>query len=221
MTLPRCVLVALLPLLAGCALPAPGPAPTPGSTPASAPAAGLLVAFGDSYTEGYGATRAEAYPALLEKALGRPVLNKGVTGETAGEALRRLDRDVIRSTPDLVIVEFGVNEAFRGEPVARSLADLETIVSRVRNETNASVVLVGVHFQHFGADFDAGLHEIARRHDAAVVTDALDGIVSSRRDVDDGDPTLRTDQYHPNARGYAIVAERILPAVQSKLHLAR
>lgn len=178
---------------------------------------GLIVAFGDSYTEGYGARPDEAFPARLEAALGRPVINKGVSGETAGEALRRLDRDVIRSTPDLVIVQFGVNEAFRGQPVGRSLADIETIVERVRGETNASIVIVGVHFWTFREDFDAGLRTIAQRHDAAVVTDVLDGIVSSRRGSDDGDPALRHDRYHPNARGYAIMAERILPSVQTKL----
>lgn len=201
----------LFPLLAGCAMREPSSSHQSGGQPA------LIVAFGDSYTEGYGARLDEAFPARLEAALGRPVVNKGVSGETAGEALRRLDRDVIRSTPDLVIVEFGVNEAFRGYPVSRSLADIETIVERVRRETNASVVIVGVHFWTFGEDFDAGLRAIAERHDAALVTDVLDGIVSSRRDSDDGDPALRHDPYHPNAHGYAIMAERILPAVQLKL----
>lgn len=176
-----------------------------------------IIAFGDSYTEGHGARSEEAYPARLSRELGREVLNKGVTGETAGEALRRLERDVLRHDPDIVIVQFGVNEAYRGLPVERSLADIETMVSRIREETNASIVLVGVHFWGFQTNFDDGLREIAARHDAGVVTDVLDGIVSSQRDVDDGDPTLRSDRYHPNARGYALVAERILPALQAKI----
>lgn len=199
----------LLPvLLAGCA--APSPMRTPGSD-------GLVIAFGDSYTEGHGATLDEAYPALLGEALGRPVLNKGITGETAGEALRRLDRDVIRNNPDLVLVEFGVNEAFRGQSVESCLANLETIVSRIRGETQASVILVGVHFWGFQENFDEGLRQLAQRHDAGLVPDVLHGIVSSRPDSDDGDPTLRADEYHPNARGYAIMAERILPEVQARL----
>lgn len=181
---------------------------------------GLIVAFGDSYTEGNGAAREDAYPARLAAALGRPVLNKGITGETAGESLRRLDRDVIRNTPDLVIVEFGVNEAYRGIPVERALTDLEAIVTRTQRETNASIVLVGVHFWSYQENFDAGLRELARRHGTGLVTDVLDGIVSSRKGQDDGDPALRSDAFHPNARGYAIMAERIRPAAEAQL-LAR
>ena len=190
--------------LTGCAAP-------------SAPQGGLIVAFGDSYTEGFGASRDEAYPARLEQMLGRPVLNKGVTGETAGEALRRLDRDVVRNQPDLVIIEFGVNEAYRGQSVASSLRDLETMIVRTQQETDARIVLVGVHFRHFREDFDAGLRELAQRYGTGVVVDVLDGIVSSRAETDDGDPALRHDPFHPNARGYAIMAERILPAARTQL----
>lgn len=193
-------------LLAGCA-----------TESASEPAAGAVIAFGDSYTEGYGAGPADAYPAHLARAIGLDVVNKGVTGETAGESLRRLERDVLQHDPRLVIVEFGVNEAYRGHRVEDSLANIERIVQRIQNETNASIILVGVHFWHFGESFDEGLRAIAERHETGLVLDVLNGIVSSRRDTDDGDPALRADPFHPNARGYALMAQRIQPAVEAIL----
>lgn len=203
----RAATMALPLVLAGCAA---GPAaPVSGD--------GLIVAFGDSYTEGFGAPPERAYPATLARSLERPVLNKGVSGETAGEAARRLDRDVIRNNPDVVIVEFGVNEAFRGYPLERALADLDALVARIRADTDAKIVIVGVRFWTFQEDFDAGLRAVAQRHDAGLVLDVLDGIVSSERDRDDGDPKLRSDAYHPNAAGYALMAARIQPAVEAQL----
>lgn len=176
-----------------------------------------VIAFGDSYTEGFGARPDDSYPAELSRLLGVGVANRGVTGETAGEALRRLERDVLRHDPDLVIVEFGVNEAYRGYPVERSLRDLETMVERIGNGTDARIVLVGVRFWSFQEEFDEGLRGIAERHGTGLVLDVLDGIVPSRKGQDDGDPALRHDEYHPNAAGYALMAQRIRPAAEAEL----
>ncbi|MGB0653381.1 MAG: GDSL-type esterase/lipase family protein [Thermoplasmatota archaeon] len=169
---------------------------------------GAIVAFGDSYTEGTGASRAEAYPALMTQALGRKVVNAGVNGETAQEAFPRLERDVLRHDPSLVIVEFGVNEAYRGYPVERALAGLEAILQVLEAE-GIPAILVGVHFWDYQENFDAGLRELGRQYGAPVVLDVLDGILD--------DPALRSDPFHPNAAGYAIMETRIRPTVQGML----
>lgn len=171
---------------------------------------GAIVAFGDSYTAGTGAQRHQAFPALLEGALGRPVVNAGRLGETAAEAYPRLKRDVLRHDPRLVIVEFGVNEAFRGDPVSAAAQGLERILTTLDAE-GIPVVLVGVHFGPYQADnFDPALADLARRFHAELVVGALDGVLE--------DPELRSDPYHPNARGYKVMFDRILPAVQRALH---
>lgn len=85
------------------------------------------------------------------------VLNKGVTGETAAEAMRRYERDVVRNSPSVVIVEFGVNEAYRGVPAEACLRDLDAMMARIDADTGARIVLVGVHFRDYGAPFDTGL----------------------------------------------------------------
>src|SRR5262245_54770736 len=63
---------------------------------------GPIIAFGDSLTEGFGAESGQSYPDHLSKILGREVVNHGVSGETAGDALKRLDRDVIQAKPAVV-----------------------------------------------------------------------------------------------------------------------
>jgi lysophospholipase L1-like esterase len=78
-----------------------------------------IIAFGDSITEGtYGGANAmETYPAILEKLLKQKhidaeVINKGIPGETAPEALFRLQRDVVDLKPDIVLIMFGANDAY-------------------------------------------------------------------------------------------------------------
>ena len=60
----------------------------------------------------------EAYPALLQRELSNlspfasPVLvNAGVSGDKSYGGLERLERDVLSFKPDLVIVDFGLNDS--------------------------------------------------------------------------------------------------------------
>ncbi|MEK6985449.1 MAG: GDSL-type esterase/lipase family protein [Candidatus Thermoplasmatota archaeon] len=168
-----------------------------------------IVAFGDSYTEGTTARRSEAFPALMEASLGIPVVNAGRLGETAHEALPRLERDVLRHNPRLVIVEFGVNEAFRGDTVAEAAAGLDAILTRL---AGIPVVLVGVHYAAFQENFDAALRDLSARHGTGLVLDAIAGLLD--------DAATTRDGYHPNAAGYRILEARIRPEVERVLALA-
>lgn len=168
-----------------------------------------LVCFGDSYTEGYGAPRAEAYPSLLLRELKLPVINAGISGQTAGEALKRFDRDVTAHNPRLVIVEFGVNEAFRGYRVEEAVKNLEVMVKKLK-EKKIPVILVGVRFRDFQENFEEGLIRISREYKTGLVLNVLEGVL--------GVPSLQSDAYHPNAKGYRMMFERILPEVKRVLN---
>lgn len=170
---------------------------------------GPIVGFGDSYTEGRGARPADSYPARMAKALGIPVLNEGITGQTAAEALPRLKRDTLAHKPRLVLVEFGVNEAFRGQPVQRCIDALDRILTRLV-EAGVPVVLVGVRFGGYQANFDAELRRLAQEHGTGLVLDVLRGVLDDARHTDDGG-------YHPNDKGYAIMERRIRPEVERVL----
>lgn len=176
------------------------PAPVDGQHP--------IVAFGDSYTSGTGAAEGESYPDHLERALEVPVVNAGRHGETAEEARSRLQRDVLDHEPRLVIVEFGVNEAFRGYPVERTARGLEALLDPI-HAAGIPIVLVGVHFRDYQENFDRALENLSEAYDTGLVLGVLDGVLD--------DPETRSDRYHPNGQGYEIMADRVLPAVRDRL----
>lgn len=108
-----------------------------------------VVALGSSSTKGVGASSADrTYPAQLERLLREAhpdarieVVNRGMGGETIADNLARLDRDVLRLRPHLVIWQVGTNDALLGAAVAQVRADLQEGIRRIRR-TGADVVLL-------------------------------------------------------------------------------
>ncbi|MHB9134535.1 MAG: SGNH/GDSL hydrolase family protein [Armatimonadota bacterium] len=106
-----------------------------------------IVAIGDSNTELTWHTRGRlGWPGLLQEALfetyGRGrcyVINAGRAGESAPLGLQRLDRDVFRFDPDLVIISFGMN-APGPDGIADFHADIVEMIRRCR-ERGAAVML--------------------------------------------------------------------------------
>ena len=79
-----------------------------------------IVALGDSTTattQAWAPQIGEVYADCLPGALARhgiraEVINAGVFGTTTRDAVDRLDRDVRRHRPDLVVVQFGINDSW-------------------------------------------------------------------------------------------------------------
>jgi len=75
-----------------------------------------IVAFGDSTTAPRAPDVKQVYAQVLAKELPRrgieaEVTNAGVPGNHTVDAMKRLERDVLAKKPDLVIVQFGINDA--------------------------------------------------------------------------------------------------------------
>lgn len=117
----------------------------------------LIVAFGDSVSQGY--TRAgtleaaTVYHQQLKEQLERhyprctfSVINAGAAGQTATDSLARLERDVIRHQPDLVILGFGLNDAVIADDTLEFKQSLGNIIWRVQTETEADLVLLSPNF---------------------------------------------------------------------------
>jgi acyl-CoA thioesterase-1 len=162
-----------------------------------------VIAFGDSLTAGYGAAPGEDYPARLAGLIGREVVNAGVSGDTTAQALARIDADVLQRDPKIVIVGLGGNDFLQNADLAETEGNLRTIIRRIQ-QRGAAVILLGYRFPSMQKNYEAMYARLAKEEGCLLVEDVLDGILS--------DPSLKSDEIHPNGRGYAILAERIAPA---------
>jgi acyl-CoA thioesterase I len=159
-----------------------------------------VIAYGDSLTAGVGAGDGEDYPARLSGLSGVEIVNAGVSGDTSESALRRLERDVLTLDPRIVLVGLGGNDFLRRVPIETTEENLRSIVRQIQRE-GSMVVLLGFRFPSLSGSYEKMYSRIAEEEGCLLVPDLLDGILT--------DPSLRSDQIHPNARGYALIAERI------------
>lgn len=82
--------------------------------PATGHATGpLIIAFGDSMTEGFGVADDETWPAHLERLTGRRVLNAGVRGYGLDQIVLRAERLVPELKPATVILAFIADDISR------------------------------------------------------------------------------------------------------------
>jgi acyl-CoA thioesterase-1 len=178
------------------------------------PSGANVIAFGDSLTQGYKVSPGEGWPEQLSALVGRPILNRGVSGDTTGDALARLERDVLAQDPRIVLVCLGGNDMLRRMPADQQFENLRTIVRRIQAR-GALVVLIGTEgFKILildGVDYGARYEALARETGAVYVPDLMKGVLT--------DASLMADQIHPNGRGYAKIARRI--ADEAGEYLAR
>lgn len=159
-----------------------------------------IIAFGDSLTAGYGAQPGEDYPSKLSKLIDKPVTNAGVSGDTTDMALARLDADVLAHDPRIVIVGLGGNDFLRSVDITATERNLRSIVRRIHS-AGAMVVLLGFRFPSLSLDYEKMYTAVANDEGCLLIPRMLRGIIT--------DPSLKSDEVHPNARGYEIMAERV------------
>jgi acyl-CoA thioesterase I len=105
-------------------------------------AAGPWVAFGDSLTEGVGATEGNDYPALLGRKLGISIRNLGKSGETASDGLSRLE-GIAGIEPRVVLLCFGGNDSLNQQSREQTFLNLARMIDRL-HQVGSFVVLIGI-----------------------------------------------------------------------------
>ena len=76
---------------------------------------GLVLATGDSFTQGDEVADAETWPAILQAALGQKVVNAGVAAYGIDQTVLRTEQLAARLRPSLVIVGFIADDLRRAE----------------------------------------------------------------------------------------------------------
>ncbi len=198
---------------------------------ATAPAVAekVLLAFGDSLTQGYGLPPEMGLVPQLQawlQAHGAEVrvINGGVSGDTTAGGAARIAWSLTEEV-DAVMVELGGNDMLRGLDPAAARANLAAILDTITGR-DLPVLLIGLPGpENFGpeykAAFDALYRDLAAQYGVALIPDFM----AALRDAAPPDEVLRTymqgDATHPNAKGVALIVERLGPAVLKLLELAK
>ncbi|QEO56880.1 arylesterase [Francisella marina] len=163
-----------------------------------------IVAFGDSLTAGYGVDKYDNYPSQLSRMIGEPVINMGVSGETTGQALLRIE-DVVQANPKIVMVSLGANDLRKRIPAKEAFANLKRIVN-ILQANGALVIIGGLDIPYYKNDYAEDYINFAKSYGCLLVPNVLEGVI--------GNKDLMVDAVHPNAKGYRIMANQFYNVIK-------
>jgi len=181
-----------------------------------------ILFFGDSLTAGYGLSNAndESFPALIGQKLiaaklDYRIINGGHSGDTSSGGLARLDYWI--SQPIKVfILELGINDILRGIPPAQTLANLQSIIDKVKAKyPDVKLALMGMEIPSFipgafAAEFRSIFRRLAEANNMVFVPFFLEGVAGlAHLNMKDG--------LHPSAEGYRIIADKVWPVLKTIL----
>lgn len=188
-----------------------------------------VVAFGDSITGVYYHTGGRrAWCAMLGEALRKAypeadiqMFNAGISGNTSGQGLARIDHDVIARKPHLVVVMFGMNDATRHDikPFRKNCVE---IVKRCR-AAGAEVVLCTPNNvypnksrpQKRLAKYAQTTRDIAAEMSVPLV-DFYQAYKNLQRRSRTNWALLMSEVIHPNMNGHRLFAEMITEKISGK-----
>jgi len=215
-------------LLCACdAPPEQAAAPATGSAvdaPPEVPVMGreiAILAIGDSLFTGYGLDEGQSYPAMLEAALrakgiNARIANAGVSGDTSGGGLDRLDFTLENqeAAPALAIISLGGNDMLRSLKPDQTRANLDAMLARLKKR-GIPVVLLGMLAapnlgEDFGKDFNAIYPALAKKHGATLVPFFLQPLMD-RPDL------VQDDKIHPTKAGIEAMVAATVGAVEGAL----
>ena len=178
-----------------------------------------IMVFGDSLSAAYGLNPADGWVALMANALkprGVTVVNASISGETTRGGLNRIQGDLQRQKPTIVLIALGANDALRGLPVADTRKNLDAMVAAVR-AAKARPVVVGIQIPpNYGLDytksFSAVFPALAKQYKIPLVPFLLEGIAEKLE-------LFQPDRLHPIAAAQPKILENVMPAVEEALKM--
>lgn len=178
-----------------------------------------IVAFGDSLTSGHGLDKQNAFPAQLEARLkdegytNITVVNKGISGDTTVGGIKRI-QSVLDESPDIVILELGINDAFKRIKLKETRKNLVNMINTF-NDKNITVLLAGMNAPlQIGlvesGNFSKMYTELSEEYDVVFYPFFLRGVAGKAK-------LNQTDRAHPNALGVQLIVKNILPYVEEAI----
>jgi acyl-CoA thioesterase-1 len=170
------------------------------------PAGATVLILGDSLSYGTGANKAEDYPSLLTKTTGWNIINEGVPGDTTAGGLARLPDLLEVYQPKLLIVELGGNDLLHQTSPMEIAQNLNSILGLAKAQGIQAILVAIPEISPFkaavGSLSDHPLYEkLAKETNTPLIADVFSDVLSDR--------ALKADQIHANAKGYAVVSDKL------------
>jgi acyl-CoA thioesterase I len=159
-----------------------------------------VLAFGDSLTFGTGANPHESYPAKLKTLINRNVIGAGVPGEVSEEGLARLPAMLDEHQPKLMILCHGGNDFLRKLDEGKAAANVRAMV-KLAKDRGIAVMLLATPKPGLSVSPPKFYGEIAKEFSLPINDGVLRKVLT--------DNSLKSDLVHPNAQGYAVIAEEL------------
>jgi acyl-CoA thioesterase I len=179
-----------------------------------------VVAFGDSITAGYCVRR--GFPSFWKASLAEKhpeavveMINSGTCGDTSMDGLARLDWAVLAYEPDLVTINFAINDCALGLDLEEFEMNFVEMVRRIRSGPNSEVLLLSSQpletppYDRLVQDYYQAIERVAREMDVGFV----DVYGAWMQRVHAGTPLgslILKGLDHPNEAGYKIIAEELM-----------
>ena len=178
-----------------------------------------ILFFGDSLTAGYGLqnTSTQSYPALIQQKikdeeLVAHVINAGLSGDTSGGGLNRLDYWLSQQV-NVFVLELGINDIIRGLSPQTTKKNLQNIIDKVKGKyPKVQIALMGMHIpvfipSPFAAQLNGIYPELATNNQTAFVPFFLEGVAGKAH-------LNLPDRLHPSAEGYKVIADKVWPVIR-------
>ena len=202
-------------LLVAVALPVQAqPAKSAAATPAATPTRTVLV-MGDSLSAGYGMAASQGWVALTGDRLatrnpGWRVVNASISGETSAGGASRIQAELKRTRPSVVVIALGANDGLRGLPLEQTRGNLDRMI-RAAKGARARVLLVGMRMppnlgKAYTDGFSANYAALAKAHGVTLLPFLLEPIALDRN-------AYQADNLHPTAAAQPMLADPILKAL--------
>ena len=144
---------------------------------------------------------------LRQDGLDYEIVNASQSGGTTSGGLARLAPHLGKKV-DIFVLELGINDAFRGIPIAEIRSNLQEIIDRVKKANpGVRIVICGMQVPNYSDDdyvtqFAGMYSDLAQKNGAALVPSLLEHVL--------GNPELNlSDRIHPNAAGQKILAQNV------------
>jgi len=167
----------------------------------AAQAARTVLVMGDSLSAGYGLSASQGWVALTADRIAKTkpgwrVVNASISGETTAGGAARIDGELKRNKPAVVVIELGANDGLRGLPLAQSRTNLDRMITSSK-KAGAKVLLIGMRMPpNLGREYTQGFSDnygaLAKQHGIALLPFLLEPIALDRTAFQD-------DNLHPIA----------------------